>query len=257
MPQGYSRRGIRTMKKIVLWSLMVWSSAGSFLIGQNVDFARATAVDTPFVKIPHKTFAIPCEACHTTESWKLLKSTVDFDHTKTGFVLRGAHAATSCAGCHRGGLFNATVRECLACHPEPHRGQLGADCQRCHSEEAWVPSRFVHDEQSFVFLGPHRALDCADCHHDLLTFKMPDINRCADCHRATGVQPAHAQWELLGDCSACHSQSAWDAYPHYDGWFSLTGHHRRSCETCHRQAPDYSTYTCRECHRFDHKGGDD
>lgn len=43
-----------------------------------------TAVsDTPFVKVPHRKFEFPCEACHTTESWKVIKSAVDFDHTRT------------------------------------------------------------------------------------------------------------------------------------------------------------------------------
>lgn len=213
--------------------------------------------DTPFVKIPHRTFGLPCDACHTTKSWKELKETIDFDHAKTGFPLKGVHQTTSCVDCHGGGKFNQTVRECFTCHQEPHQGQLGFDCERCHSEAAWVPSKFKHDDQTFVMFGVHRALDCADCHRNLITFKMPNINSCGDCHRPVGVQPAHAQWEMLGDCRACHSQSAWDFYPHFDGWFSLVGHHRQTCETCHRLAPDYTTYTCRECHNFDQKGGGD
>ncbi len=214
--------------------------------------------DTPYVKIPHKNFEIPCESCHTTESWKILKKDIEFDHSRTGFALKGVHKTTSCTQCHSEGRFNTTARPCYTCHADVHQGQLGQDCERCHTEEAWVPSTFTHTDQTFVMVGAHKALDCADCHKDLITFKMPNIQDCGDCHRPIGATSKHREYEQMGDCRLCHSLTAWDDYPHYDGWFSLRGHHRRSCETCHKDAPNYTTYTCRDCHDFDHRGdGDD
>lgn len=227
-------------------------------ITSSTGFTTAIA-DTPFVKIPHRKFEFPCEVCHTTDSWKVIKSVIDFDHTRTGFALRGAHERTNCQGCHAGGKFNASVRECAVCHKEPHQGELGPDCERCHNEDAWAPSIFNHNDQTFIMIGGHRGLDCADCHRNLMTFKIPNVNQCSDCHRAIGAPPQHAQWETLGDCLACHNMNAWNDYPHLDEWFSLIGHHRQNCETCHKNAPDYTTYTCRNCHDFDQKGqgGDD
>ncbi|MBL7959583.1 hypothetical protein JNL27_05020 [bacterium] len=209
--------------------------------------------DTPFVKIPHRQFEFPCEVCHTTDSWKVIKSQIAFDHTRTGFPLLGAHERANCQGCHGGGLFNTSVRECAVCHKEPHQGELGPDCERCHNETAWTPSTFNHNDHIFIMIGAHRGLDCADCHRNLMTFKMPNVNQCSDCHKVIGAPPQHAQWEALGDCLACHTMNSWDDYPHLDEWFSLTGHHRRSCETCHKNAPNYTTHSCRDCHRFDTK----
>lgn len=226
-----------------------YASAGGF----------STALpDTPFVKVPHKQFEFPCEVCHTTDSWKTIKSQVDFDHSKTGFLLRGAHERANCQGCHAGGTFNASVRECAACHKEPHQGELGTDCERCHNEDAWAPSIFNHNDQTFIMIGGHRGLDCADCHRNLMTFKIPNVNECSDCHKVIGAPALHAQWidESGGeDCLACHSMNSWNDYPHLDQWFSLSGHHRQTCETCHKTANDYTEYTCRDCHGFDHKGG--
>jgi len=217
------------------------------------------SIDTPFVKIPHKTFDVPCEACHTTESWKILKTKIDFDHGKTGFALRGAHQLTSCTQCHAGGKFNESVRECYICHNDPHQKQLGVDCERCHNENAWAPSIFVHDDQTFFMFGAHKGVDCGACHKNLITFKMPNVNECGDCHVAIGAMTDHNQYKAIGDCLACHNLNGWGNYPHLDEWFSLTGHHRQNCERCHKQTPNYTTYTCRDCHDFDHKGqgGDD
>lgn len=254
------------MNKLIILFFIAGSWRGLFEAPSAVSEVPAShavistaMADTPFVKVQHKQFEFPCEACHTTDSWKVIKPRIDFDHTRTGFALRGAHERANCQSCHAGGKFNASVRECAVCHKEPHQGELGPDCERCHNEEAWAPSTFNHNDQVFIMIGGHRGLDCADCHRNLMTFKMPNVNQCSDCHKVIGAPPQHAQWEALGDCLSCHSMNAWNDYPHLDEWFALIGHHRRSCETCHKNIPNYTTYTCRDCHDFDHKGqgGDD
>jgi len=214
----------------------------------------ASPVDTPLVKIPHNSLSLPCEGCHTTESWKILKATIEFDHTTTGFPLRSSHASATCSRCHSGGRFNQTVRLCQSCHADPHQRQLDSDCERCHTESAWSPSIFTHDEQTFFMTGAHRGLDCASCHKNLTTFRMPNVNSCGDCHVPVGAMTDHNRYKAIDDCFACHTLNAWDNYPHLDEWFSLVGHHRRSCERCHKQIPNYTTYTCRDCHDFDQKG---
>lgn len=220
-------------------------------------YARPAA-DTPYVKIPHKPFDIPCDACHTTTTWKILKSKIEYDHTKTGFPLVGAHLQTACSQCHGGGMFRSAIRECFVCHADPHQAQLGLECERCHTEYAWAPSIFKHEDQNLFMFGAHKGLDCAGCHKNLITFAMPNVQECGDCHIPLGATTDHNAYKSIGDCMACHNMNGWSNYPHADEWFSLTGHHRRSCETCHKQIPNYTTYTCRDCHRFDHKGeGDD
>lgn len=239
---------------ITLVSVLIGWNEAQFSFHPDSSSLASLLPDTPRVNIPHKTFDVPCEACHTTESWKILKPDIDYDHARTGFPLIGAHLQIACSACHAGGKFSATVRECYMCHADPHQAELGVDCERCHNETAWAPSIFTHDDQTFFMTGAHKGLDCASCHKNLITFKMPAIRECGDCHVPLGATTDHTRYKIFGDCLACHNLNAWDNYPHLDEWFSLTGHHRRSCETCHRQAPNYSTYTCRECHDFDHKG---
>ncbi|HEY7678991.1 MAG TPA: cytochrome c3 family protein, partial [Terriglobia bacterium] len=35
--------------------------------------------------------------------------------------------------------FLGLSQRCLTCHEDEHRGQLGANCETCHSFEAWKP----------------------------------------------------------------------------------------------------------------------
>src|SRR5262245_47192494 len=45
---------------------------------------------------------LDCSACHTPSGWKLssVAGESGFDHDRTGFPLRGAHARKACTGCH-------------------------------------------------------------------------------------------------------------------------------------------------------------
>ncbi len=241
---------MKTMVLSLLFIMLCWNSDKPAVM----DTEASARVDTPVVNVPHRQLQLPCDACHTTESWTLLKTTIAFDHEKTGFPLRFAHASRACSECHSGGRFNRSVRECQSCHRDAHQGQLGFDCERCHTEAAWSPSIFMHDAQTFFMTGAHRGLDCASCHKNLTTFRMPNVNACGDCHVPVGAMTDHNRYKAIDDCFGCHSLNAWDDYPHLDEWFSLTGHHRRSCERCHKQIPNYTTYTCRDCHSFDQKG---
>jgi hypothetical protein len=84
----------------------------------------------------HKgTFGKQCGECHTAETWKLK----EFDHAKvTGYALAGRHAGVKCEQCHVRPLFSGrTSRLCVSCHrdDDPHVGELGDRCDRCHTEE--------------------------------------------------------------------------------------------------------------------------
>ena len=41
---------------------------------------------------------------------------VQFDHNKTGFVLRDVHTTLRCEQCHVDGIFKNTPKDCAGCH---------------------------------------------------------------------------------------------------------------------------------------------
>lgn len=142
-----------------------------------------------------------CEACHSVESWTDLPS---FDHSKTHFPLRGAHAKLQCEQCHKpaasdGKLteasFQSTPTECVKCHQDPHAGQFvdygkPKSCDNCHNTEHWKPSTFNHETQTdFPLKGAHEKVACADCHtaSQLINGKRVVMYKaapraCSDCH---------------------------------------------------------------------------
>ncbi len=105
-----------------------------------------------------------------------------FDHNKTGFVLEGKHAGVACEKCHkaeniptagRAGIqvkdLNRTYlglsRNCVSCHTDEHRGQVGTDCARCHTLAGWKPAfKFNHAASKYPLTGAHEKLDCVKCH---------------------------------------------------------------------------------------------
>jgi len=166
-------------------------------------------------------FAGACEKCHFTTGWfALADSARRFDHSTTGFALRGAHAASRCETCHlpsprsslpeglaleRGNFLRAFNRQrmayqrCDACHSDVHQGQLargGAtpDCAACHNETHFAPARFsiaAHDSTRFPLTGAHQATPCGACHplaagaargSGHLRFQLPSL-ACVTCHR--------------------------------------------------------------------------
>jgi Cytochrome c7 and related cytochrome c len=143
-----------------------------------------------------------CEACHSVRSWTDLPS---FDHSKTRFPLRGAHAKVECEQCHKpsaseGKLteasFKSTPTDCTSCHQDPHDGQFAKggraeSCDICHSTEQWKPSTFNHETQTdFSLKGAHEKVKCALCHTSTRLVKGHPVTIYHDTPRA---------------CSSCHN----------------------------------------------------
>ncbi len=98
----------------------------------------------------HKDKKQNCGTCHVEHQGDRVSlvplDIKTFDHAKTGFVLRGVHAAVGdCAACHSGP--DAFVRlktksyllrdsQCTGCHKSPHVGHQ-EDCLSCHNFESW------------------------------------------------------------------------------------------------------------------------
>ncbi|MBI3405440.1 MAG: hypothetical protein HY046_08285, partial [Acidobacteria bacterium] len=114
---------------------------------------------------PHGAIRMACEACHTTESWRM-RPDASFSHASTGFDLQGAHKAVECARCHQGVRFAGTLKTCQSCHTDVHKGELGSNCARCHSFQAWRITDMTqrHQQTRFPLLAKHASADCAQCH---------------------------------------------------------------------------------------------
>jgi len=191
-----------------------------------------------------------CEKCHA-EHRGLNAALVDwgkegrrgFDHSRTGFDLKGKHRTTDCAKCHDKRLVKdpdvlamlqaqpnrasqlGAPRACNACHVDEHRGQLGPDCARCHGEDAWKPARlFKHAKTAYPLVGKHARVECARCHRPeqdtesvavlpaqvgpvnaktFARYKGMPLGACTDCHK-----DPH-QGSFGASCTGCHTPVDW------------------------------------------------
>jgi hypothetical protein len=198
-----------------------------------------------------------CESCHDSTKWK----TIHFNHSKTKFPLHGAHIPLKCEACHTGDLYKDKLQTtCIACHKkdDPHKGQLGQNCQQCHNENAWRKKvAYDHDLTRFPLLGKHAIVPCEQCHKSQ-SFKDTSTD-CASCHK-----DQHHQGTLGDKCAACHSPNGWTRW-RFDHdtqtEFKLTGKHKGlACGSCHREKTNGKMSvpsSCYGCHQSDdaHSGG--
>jgi len=138
-----------------------------------------------------------CRFCHSETSWTALLS---FDHSKTGFILTGAHVKPECRKCHfrpdQAGTtrqqFTGLSEDCSACHKDNHYGQFAKNgttsCNECHSTENWKASGFNHNNTTFRLDGKHVNVACVKCHKPqkegevtFIRYKLKDF-KCESCH---------------------------------------------------------------------------
>ncbi|MEQ1566875.1 MAG: hypothetical protein ABMA64_14630 [Myxococcota bacterium] len=163
---------------------------------------------------PH--FEGPCERCHLDAAWTPASLGPD-GHAATGFPLLGSHGRAPCAGCHRPGLPTSAVGTwCVDCHAtdDVHRNLLGDTCGDCHTETAWVATRWRHQRTGWPLHGAHRLAACDDCHAAGYVGTPTD---CAQCHlgEAPSGIAAH-QIPSFRDCGGCHKPYTWatPGFPH-------------------------------------------
>ncbi len=204
-----------------------------------------------------------CKTCHSEHKGAGFKiaefDRAGFDHGLTDYPLTGGHAKVACEDCHKGGeKFRAAPTACFACHGEddPHKGELGRDCQSCHNVTDWKKVRFDHSKTKFPLSGVHKTTDCALCHIDQ-KFKGVPID-CIACHKKDDKHKG-AFGTLCGDC---HSAATWktQTFNHaaQTGFALIGGHATIACAACHTKSltePKLSR-NCFSCHRKDdtHKG---
>jgi hypothetical protein len=216
---------------------------------------------------PHKgSFGAACSRCHVTQGFDRIEAT-RFDHDRTRYPLRGAHARVKCATCHDEKTAwgkKPPFAACGGCHRDAHGGQTtvagkATDCAACHGVDAFAPSTFTvaqHAKTRYPLEGAHARVACRDCHGrkppgtaaqvsaalgSAGVWLHPASGRCVECHHdphegrfAPGGERARAE-----DCVACHTMAAFrpsrvDATMHDRARFALEGAHRAvPCFACH------------------------
>jgi hypothetical protein len=211
-------------------------------------------------------FSTDCASCHTTEpGW----SPASFINHNDYYPLNGAHAviANQCATCHQGD-YNNTPNTCFGCHqPDytqttdpPHVTlQFSQDCATCHSESAWEPSTFDHDNQFFpIYSGSHMGVwsQCSECH---TTPGDYNIFTCVTCHTVdeTGQDHAGVNGYVYNSlaCFGCHPNGEGDSgFDHNNTAFPLTGAHTTvNCQECHVSGYAGTPTACAFCHTTDYQ----
>lgn len=206
-----------------------------------------------------------CASCHTTDpDWM----PATFANHNEFYALNGAHGdiANDCAACHNGD-YNNTPTTCVGCHQddynqttEPSHTQLqfSDDCASCHTESAWVPSTFDHDNLYFpIYSGSHEGEwdQCVDCHTNPANLKE---YTCITCHANPETDEQHmgvsGYTYLNPACLACHPTGEADgAFDHNTTAFPLTGAHNTvDCFSCHANGFEGTPTACDACHRMDY-----
>ncbi len=229
-----------------------------------------------------------CHSEHNGENFPLIRwepSLKGFDHSKTGYVLEGKHAGLACQRCHNASRVSpaerATIKmkdlnrtflglspDCLTCHQDPHQGQLGKDCARCHNFNDWkAATHFDHSRTRFPLTGAHAQVACQKCHKpeaanpQLVRYTGIPFSRCTDCH----TDPHHGSFKAA--CESCHSTITWKqispskigtVFDHSQTKYPLLGKHAEvRCEACHKGA-DFNQplafNRCLDCHADPHHG---
>lgn len=218
-----------------------------------------------------------------------------FAHDETAFALKGRHAALACAECHRkkappfslpnfasarrSATFLGLDQRCVSCHKDPHEGGKLADCEKCHSQDAWKPAPGFDHDKYFPLRDGHAAVSCAKCHAPVPGAAATAVNfgpvkgkSCRDCH----ATPHKTDWGLA--CGACHTDRAvpWGlasrlmtrAQHDATGFRIRKPHEKVSCAKCHDPALPYARRyvsllvpgrprgqdSCESCHKDPHAG---
>ncbi len=215
---------------------------------------------------PHGALNIPCENCHTSLSWRPIRSIPEFDHDSTKYPLRGMHEKVGCTQCHVKLVFTNVGQKCADCHADLHRGQFGANCESCHTVKGWrVSVQAIRDHQNrFPLIGAHAAVDCESCHKGAATGQFVGLStQCYSCHAAdfkSTTNPNHVTVGFPTGCEQCHNTNTWlDAkFDHSTTGFPLTNAHAdppRICIDCHVNNNFNLTSTaCVSCHLKDFQG---
>ena len=227
---------------------------------------------------PHsKNFGPNCIACHRTESFTILNSKINLNHTFTGFQLKGKHRTIDCKDCHTKSWNNHAIAfkeytdvksdDCIQCHEDKHEKKFGSNCSQCHTEQTFkvnvIPIAFEHDKTDYKLEGRHESVDCNKCHKANKLEKIPH-SQCVHCHADYHQEKLNKKLGLTQDCSRCHTvqnftETIFDLDQHNRTNYVLRGAHQAvSCDNCHKKEADWKFVNvgtnCTDCHQDIHTG---
>ncbi|MEZ5103291.1 MAG: cytochrome c3 family protein [Draconibacterium sp.] len=194
-----------------------------------------------------------CFACHPTG-----RGEGAFNHSATGFPLKGAHVQADCLDCHANG-YAGTSPLCASCHtqnyneatnPSHINAGISNECETCHTEDGWKPSLFNHTVTGFELNGGHSGKQCSACHIGNTTSATSD---CFSCHQSNyNSAENHLSQNYPHDCTQCHNTNNWDdaVFDHNATNFPLTGAHiATECSACHTSGYAGTSTLCASCHQ--------
>jgi predicted CXXCH cytochrome family protein len=230
---------------------------------------------------------LDCARCHTEHNGRDFQLTApdtftkSFDHRQAGYPLEARHGELTCADCHNGRRIPAAARssikvkdpnrtflglspQCLNCHEDEHRGQLGPDCASCHNFRSWSEvSGFDHARTRFPLTGLHQKTQCEQCHKPEQPYRGIAFASCQDCHR----DPHRGAFEVTASaagCARCHTTAGWrivrpgSGFDHSKTEFPLRGKHATvTCLDCHKSSnfsQPVAYARCMDCHKDSHTG---
>ena len=171
----------------------------------------------------------------------------DFDHLSTGFALTGAHTNARCEGCHEGGVFKGTPRDCESCHVAGARLARAnvvktashipttQACDSCHNTRTFTGARMNHT-------GVARG-GCASCHNGQQAGGKPATHlttsaSCDTCHSTSAWRPASGfdhSGVAPGTCATCHNGvKATGTSANHVPYTQVAAAATAACDTCHR-----------------------
>jgi hypothetical protein len=218
-----------------------------------------------------------CHSEHHGRNFKIIRFDKDnFDHSKTGYELKGKHKETDCEKCHtpknisdvklkkKKSTFLGLEQSCQSCHADYHQKTLGNDCASCHNIDNFRPAPlFDHSKTKFSLTGKHKETDCAKCHtkekkngKDFQVFKGINFSSCISCHK-----DVH-NGKFGNDCTKCHNTNNFkdinkSSFDHNKTNFPLVGKHTKvECSACHgtNLTSKLKHQNCSDCHKDFHKG---
>ncbi len=172
--------------------------------------------------------------------------------------------------------FKNTPMTCASCHDDVHLGQVGRECQTCHSvaKPKFGVVGFDHSKTSYPLTGSHAAVTCVKCHKKesgtypagtgtAVRFKV--AKDCRGCHEDVHLG------QFKNSCETCHSTRTFKftSYTHLNrslSRFFVGRHVKAACAACHK--PVTATFPlgrgtavrfnldnkCVACHQDVHRG---
>ncbi|MEC4890388.1 MAG: hypothetical protein RI101_10045 [Nitrospira sp.] len=205
-----------------------------------------------------------CKDCHTEHKGRTENiapmTEQTFDHERTDFRLRGAHAnakKVECKSCHKSKTkYREAPSDCFGCHKkdDQHNGKAGTACNNCHTDLQWKDIRFDHDKTRYKLRNKHAEVACKDCHANN-RYKDTPLD-CYSCHKKDDKHKGKAG----PGCADCHADRNWKEirFDHDTTRYKLRNKHAEvACKDCHANDRYQNTpLDCYSCHKKDdkHKG---